>query len=127
MLGIVYAERPDGLPFSQHELSFLEGITAHAAMALQISRQVAIKNWRQEQLALVRNVNTQIANLVDLDTLCSRVTELIQRTFKYYFAAIFTLEQDEETLLLRGSNGTLPGVSYLPIQKIRIGEGIVAW
>jgi sigma-B regulation protein RsbU (phosphoserine phosphatase) len=125
MLGIVYAERPDGPPFTEHERSLLEGITAHAAMALQISRQVTIKNWRQEQLALVRKVNTQIANLLDLDILCTRVTELIQRTFKYYFAAIFTLEEDGETLLLRGSNGILPGASNLPIQKIRVGEGIV--
>jgi phosphoserine phosphatase RsbU/P len=125
MLGIVYVERPEGPAFIESELNFLEGITAHAAMALQISRQVTIKNWRQEQLALVRKVNTQIANLVDLETLCSRVTELIQRTFKYYFAAIFTLEQDGETLLLRGSNGIQPGASNLPIQKIRVGEGIV--
>jgi len=125
MLGIVYAERPDGPAFDPRELSVLEGITAHAAMALQISRQVTIKNWRQEQLALVRKVNTQIANLVDLDTLCSRVTELVQRTFKYYFAAIFTLEENGETLLLRGSHGTLPGANNLPIQKIRMGEGIV--
>jgi serine phosphatase RsbU (regulator of sigma subunit)/putative methionine-R-sulfoxide reductase with GAF domain len=125
LLGIVYAERPDGPAFVEPELKFLEGITAHAAMALQISRQITIKNWRQEQLALVRKVNTQIANLVDLDTLCSRVTELIQRTFKYYFAAIFTLEQDSETLLLRGSNGIQPVASSLPIQKIRVGEGIV--
>jgi phosphoserine phosphatase RsbU/P len=125
LLGIVYAERPEGPAFIESELNFLEGITAHAAMALQISRQVTIKNWRQEQLALVRKVNTQIANLVDLETLCNRVTELIQRTFKYYFAAIFTLEQDGETLLLRGSNGIQPGASNLPIQKIRVGEGIV--
>ncbi len=125
LLGIVYAERPEGLPFMPPELSFLEGITAHAAMALQISRQITIKNWRQEQLALVRKVNTQIANLVDLDTLCSRVTELIQHTFKYYFAAIFTLEENGETLLLRGSHSSLPGASTLPIQKIRLGEGIV--
>jgi phosphoserine phosphatase RsbU/P len=125
MLGILYVERPEGPAFIESELNFLEGITAHAAMALQISRQVTIKNWRQEQLALVRKVNSQIANLVDLETLCSRVTELIQRTFKYYFAAIFTLEQDGETLLLRGSNGIPPGASDLPIQKIRVGEGIV--
>ncbi len=125
LLGIVYVERPEGPAFIESELNFLEGITAHAAVALQISRQVTIKNWRQEQLALVRKVNTQIANLIDLDTLCSRVTELIQHTFKYYFAAIFTLEQDGETLLMRGSNGIQSDASDFPIQKIRMGEGIV--
>ena len=54
--------------------------------------------WRTEQLTLVRLVSAQIANVLDLDVLTRRVTKLIQRTFHYYYVAIFTHTTSQEFL-----------------------------
>ncbi len=94
LLGIIEVQNSSDAPLSHDNLSYLERLAANAALALQVTRQVALKNWRYEQLALVRSVGDQIANVMDLDLLCQRVTELICNTFQFYFVSIFTTEED---------------------------------
>lgn len=140
LLGIVYAQRKDGPHFRQNEWSFFEALTAHAGVAMQSTRQTVLKNWRHEQLALVRSVSAQVANVNDLDELCRRVTQLILDTFNYYHVAIFTLDPGAsasldpgarssqepccENLVFRASaNQGL--VSEQPPYSVRIGEGMI--
>ena len=77
--------------FTKKEIELLEGLAGHISLALVASHRFAIEQWRIEQLTLVRRVSAQIANVLDLDKLSKRVTKLIQRTFHYYYVAIFTL------------------------------------
>ena len=57
LVAVLTLERgPEQEPFTPEDLDYLEGLAANAAMAMQISRQVAIKNWRNSQLSLVRSV-----------------------------------------------------------------------
>jgi sigma-B regulation protein RsbU (phosphoserine phosphatase) len=121
LLGIMLVERLDGPAFRKEEISFLEALAAHAAVAMQVSRQAVLKNWRSEQLALVRKVSSQIANVPDLDELCERVARLIQDTFHYYEVGIFTLEPNEQELCLRASARQGPGGLDAPY----LGEGII--
>lgn len=58
----------------------MASFAAHAALALRVSQQAALKNWRFGQLALVWQVSNQIVNISDLDELCERITQLIQQT-----------------------------------------------
>ena len=125
LLGVLQAERPPGSPFDNKEVDFLEGICAHAAVSMQISRQVVIKNWRNEQLSLVRSVSAQIANILDLDSLCQRVTRLIQQTFNYYYVAIFTLEDDNQRLSNRAWATQNSNLDCSPISTARVGDGII--
>ena len=91
LLGILEVKRSPDHPLGQLELDVLQALAYVAAANMQVYRQVAIKNWRFEQLALVRSVSFQIANVLDLDELTRRVTRLISHTFKYYYVAIFIL------------------------------------
>lgn len=125
LLGVLYVDRPDGPAFTPKERAFLEGLSAHAAVYLEIARQVAIKKWRSDQLALVRQVSAEIANEVDLDVLCQRVTELIRRTFHYYYVGIFTLDEGDGRLHFRANAGA-DSVQLLPSDyKVCVGEGLV--
>ncbi len=124
-LAILYVERPDGLPFNKDEISYLEALGAHAAQALRVSQQAAVKNWRSEQLGLVRKVSAQIANIVDLDELCTRITRLIQQTFNYYEAAIFTLEPGEDELCFRASARQMLHSEPPPDYRVKVGEGLI--
>ncbi len=129
-LGVLQARRPEGPDFSDDEQVLLQGLAIQAATALEASRQVAIERWRLDQLSLVRTVSAEVAAVLDLDELARRVTDLVLRTFGYYYVALFTLERDQDTLLCRASakssgpgevgKGT-PG----PEPSVRMGQGIV--
>jgi phosphoserine phosphatase RsbU/P len=98
---------------------------------MQATRQAALKNWRFEQLALVRSVSFQIANVLDLDELARRVTGLILNTFKYYYVAIFTLAPGASVLQFRASARSPSccgeGESPSPGFPVALGEGIVGY
>jgi serine phosphatase RsbU (regulator of sigma subunit)/putative methionine-R-sulfoxide reductase with GAF domain/anti-sigma regulatory factor (Ser/Thr protein kinase) len=120
--GVLQVERPDA-PFRRKEIALLDGLAGHISLALAASFRSIIEQWRIEQLTLVRRVSAQIANVLDLDELTRRVTRLIQHTFHYYYVAIFTREQDNETLNFRSSAGPNPGRGKRI--KVRMGEGLV--
>ena len=126
LLGVIEVHNASDIPLSQENLDYLKRLAANAAIAMQVTRQVTIKNWRYEQLALVRSVSNQIANVMDLDLLCERVTDLICSTFQFYFVSIFTIEENSECLHFRKSAVRDP-ITEIPHFNIKIGEGIVGY
>ncbi len=121
-LGIFYISRHPSHPFTSLEIEYLEGLASFTVVSMQINRQITLKNWRYDQLALVRSVSSQIANQLDLDELCKKVTNLIQCTFNYYYVGIYTLSQN--TLQFRASSlECVPTDS--PIYTVIYGEGLV--
>lgn len=78
---------------------------------------------QREMLSLVRTVSAQIANVLDLDELAQRVTRLIRDTFHYYFVAIFTIKEGQQTLEYRDSAPQF--TTWTPSFSIHIGEGII--
>ena len=122
VMGVLLVERP-GLPFRRKEKELLDGLTGHVSLALVASHRMVIENWRIEQLTLVRRVSAQIANVFDLDALTRRVTKLIQRTFHYYYVAIFTVEPGCESLDFRSSAGPARGRDRR--LKAQMGEGLI--
>ncbi len=126
LLGAIQVIRLDSMPFSREEVEFFDGLTANVAVALQISHQTIIKNWRLEQLSLVRTVSQQIANVLDLDELCQKVTSLIRNTFHYYAVTIFTVVPGKEQMTFRAWAGPFENTSSnLPPLSARFGRGIV--
>ena len=110
-------------PFRKKEIELLDGLAGHVSLALVASQRVAVEQWRIEQLTLVRRVSAQIANVFDLDELTRRVTTLIQRTFHYYYVAIFTSEPEGDVLNFRSSAGPHRGAGKRV--KARSGEGLI--
>ncbi len=127
MLGILEVSRSNGNFFDQHEINFLEGLASHAAVSMQIIRQVTIKNWRMEQLSLVRTVSEQIANVLNIEELCKRITHLIRNTFNYYYVAIFLVNGKKRSLELKGNNGANDLAKLPPDFSVQMGEGIVGF
>ncbi len=121
-LGALQVARPAG-PFHKKEIETLEGLVGHVSLALVAAHRFSVEQWRIEQLTLVRRVSAQIANVLDLGELTRRVTKLIQRTFNYYYVAIFTQEPDHEYLSFQSSAGQGRG-RRKPL-KIRKGEGLI--
>jgi sigma-B regulation protein RsbU (phosphoserine phosphatase) len=131
LLGALQVIRKQGPEFKQAELDLLERLAGAVAVSLIASHRVAVERFRLNQLNLVRQVSAQIANVLDLDQLASRVTRLIQQTFHYYYVAIFTLQQDSTLLHFRSS--AMPKTkaaqkeSRNPIValEVQVGQGLI--
>ncbi len=102
-LGAIQVNRPKGPAFKKDELNLLEGIAGVVSVGLVASHRVAVERFRLNQLNLVREVSAQIANALSVTELAERVTELIQKTFHYYYVAIFTVRDSSNYLRFRGS------------------------
>ena len=133
LLGALQVTRKQGPEFKQAELDLLERLAGAVGVSLIASHRVAVERFRLNQLNLVREVSAQIANVLNLDELARRVTELIQQTFHYYYVAIFTLEQDSTLLQFRSS--ATPKVPTKASQKeipkpdvaleVEVGQGLI--
>ncbi|MCQ3938040.1 MAG: hypothetical protein DPW18_13465 [Chloroflexi bacterium] len=102
-LGALQVTRPRGPKFSADELNLLQGLAQIVSVSLFASHRAEVEQFRLRQLNLVREVSAQIANVLDLDELAARVTQLIQNTFNFYYVAIFTLEPHSNALRFRSS------------------------
>ncbi len=125
LLGVVCAWSPSGSTFQAQDIEYLKGLAAHASLTMEFTRQVTLKNWRYEQLSLVRLVSDQVANVLDLDELCRRVAHLIQETFNYYYVGIFTLEESSSTLVLRAGASQIDSIFLQPGFVVKIDEGMI--
>jgi GAF domain-containing protein len=130
ILGVLEVRKDGASSLTEDDVALVEGLAIQSAAALQAGRQIAVERWRLEQLSLVRTVSAEVADILNLDELAHRVVNHVLRTFGYYYAALFTLEPDQETLLCRASagpaeagNGEEAESGFSP--SVQLGQGIV--
>lgn len=124
LMAVLYAERKEE-PFCEDDWKFLDGYLTMVALALEVSRQVSLKNWRARQLELVQMVSEQIANMVELDPLCATVTSLIHDLFDFYYVAIYIYNPAVDRLSIRAMQHHTQCGDFTPAQSIASGQGIV--
>ncbi|HJS20061.1 MAG TPA: GAF domain-containing protein, partial [Anaerolineales bacterium] len=128
-LGALQVTRPMGPQFTSDELDSLKGLAGVIAVSLIAAHRNAVERFRLNQLNLVREVSAQIANVMNIDELARRVTELIQKTFHYYYVAIFTLRRHSTALRFRAS--AMPKVPRKGNRRktvaldVEIGQGLI--
>lgn len=131
-LGAIQVTRPKGPAFTPAELDLLTGLAGIVAVSLIASHRMAVERFRLNQLNLVREVSAQIANVMNVDELADRVTELIQKTFHYYYVAIFTLRNGSTALRFRASampkivkkNGSRKRRKQVALE-VEMGQGLI--
>jgi serine phosphatase RsbU (regulator of sigma subunit)/putative methionine-R-sulfoxide reductase with GAF domain len=126
-LGVLQVTRPQGPKFTREELSLLDGLARIVAVGLYAAHRVEVERFRLGQLNLVREVSAQIANVLNVDELARRVTELIQKTFHFYYVAIFTLEPGSPSLRFRSSaSAPRKGRRKASIAlEVEVGQGLI--
>jgi sigma-B regulation protein RsbU (phosphoserine phosphatase) len=129
LIGAIELNFNSNEPPEQSVLEFLESFGAHCALALSISRQSAVKDWRYEQLTLLRQVNLQIARQREDATVFQNVVDLIQQAFHYYFVVIYAFDPGDQKLHYRSSAGrdnAKDQFSEIGLdEEISLGKGLV--
>ncbi len=127
LLGIVEIKPSEvNSSLSPAVLADIQDFLTFCAMPMQIHRLSVLKNWRVEQLSIVRKISDRIANITDLDCLCSQVTDVVRESFSYYFIAIFICESNGE-LCCRSSASLDPLSEVSSGFVVRPGTGIIGW
>jgi phosphoserine phosphatase RsbU/P len=127
VLGALQVTRSRGPNFSNEEVELIESLASIVAIGLYASHRVEVERFRLGQLNLVRQVSTQIANVLNVDELAQRVTELIQKTFNYYYVGIFTVRSGTKSLRFRSSaSAPRKGKKKIAIAlDVEIGQGLI--
>src|SRR5581483_11918820 len=127
LMGVLQVSRGKGVNFEKEELELLTSIASIVAVGLYASHRAEVERFRRGQLNLVREVSAQIANALDLDELARRVTDLIQKTFNYYYVAIFTLKPGASHLRFRSSaSAPRRGKEKMPpALEVELGQGLI--
>src|ERR1700690_3056541 len=127
VLGALQVTRSRGPNFTREEIELIESFASIIAIGLYASHRVEVERFRLGQLNLVRQVSAQIANVLNVDELARRVTELIQKTFNYYYVGIFTIRTGTKSLRFRSSaSAPRKGKKKMAIAlDVDIGEGLI--
>ncbi len=126
-LGVLQISRLDKTEFQQEEVELLESLSSIVSVGLYASHRMAVERFRLNQINLVWEVSAQVANVLDLDILSRRVTELIQKTFQYYYVGIFTLDPKAKRLRFRSSASAVPDGKRVTkeLLEVEIGQGLI--
>ncbi len=90
-------------PLEEQSIHTLKELTTVASPAIYATLQSHHKEWRQQQLALVRSVSAKISQITDLDELTHQVTQLTQETFNFYYVAVFLIDEQRNRLHFKAS------------------------
>ncbi len=90
-------------PFNVKTRQKLLDISKVAGLVFFATIQMELQNWRQKQLALVREVTRKISQITDLDSLTVQITQLVQQTFEYSYVAVFLIDEDTQRLKFQAS------------------------
>ena len=129
LVGCFELEFPHERILKPSDLDFLHGIAAYCGSALALSRQDAVRDWRLQQLTLLRQVNLQIARQRQDSAVFQNITDLIQGTFNYYFVLLYTFNEEDKKLHYQASTARKtahPSLDETGLDEvIPLGKGLV--
>jgi PAS domain S-box-containing protein len=81
---------------------------------------------RATQLALLNDIGSKIAAVLDLESLFDRAARLVQESFGYHHVGLFTLDREQGGLVMRARAGDFAHL-YPTEHRLKLGQGMVGW
>jgi PAS domain S-box-containing protein len=81
---------------------------------------------RAAQLTLINDVGSQVAAVMDLNSVLERAACLVQERFGYHHAALFTVDHERGELVMRARSGKFAHLFPLD-HRLALGQGMVGW
>jgi PAS domain S-box-containing protein len=81
---------------------------------------------RASQLALLNEIGSQVAALLDLDALLQRAAHVVQERFGFHHVGLFILADGQDRLVMRARAGEYASL-FPPDHSLALGQGMVGW
>jgi serine phosphatase RsbU (regulator of sigma subunit) len=128
-IGMIQLEFASKITFSNDDLVFFVEAGRYIGKIIDLVRLSHLKEWRIEQLSLVRQVSNEIIQLLNEEELFPSVVKLIQETFKFYCVVLYTADLNMRKIHFRSSAGKELSQSELleltHSTGIDFGEGLI--
>jgi PAS domain S-box-containing protein len=91
-------------------------------------REAALEALRKRaaQLAILNDVGSKIAAVLDLDSVLDRAVRLVQGSFGYHHVGLFTLDRKQGVLVMKSRAGDFENL-FPPHHRLKLGQGMVGW
>jgi len=99
---------------------------AHDESEQQVRERTRELERRVTQLAILNDVGSKIAAILDLEHVFNRVTTLVQENFGYHHVGLFTLDHASDSLVMQARAGAFDPL-FPPQHILKVGQGMVGW
>ena len=116
-----------------HQMEAETRATVAETARLELEREVVERKraekaleQRARQLTLINEIGGRIAAVLDLESLLERAALLIQQSFGYHHVALFTLDNENNELVMKAKSGSFAHL-YHPSHHLKLNQGMVGW
>jgi PAS domain S-box-containing protein len=104
----------------------LVGVMGVARDITQRKRADEALEQRAAQLALLNDIGSRIAAVLELDSVLAKATHLVQESFGYHHVALFTIDRERDELVMKARAGDFAHL-FPPDHRLKLGQGMVGW
>ena len=110
--------------FTSRDEALLKQFAAHVAVAIENARLFESERHYLKMMEILAEIGREMASILDLDTLLTRIAELTKRVIDYRTFGILLLNEDTQELEMKLA------VRYGDedaVKPVKLGEGLVGW
>ena len=127
VIGVLDLQSEEFNAFGESDVIAMETLSTQIATAIDNARLFEETQRRVTQLTLISDVGEKIAAVLDMESLLERAARLVQESFGYHHVAIFTVDREQDELIMRARSGDLAHLHLLVDHRLSLGQGMVGW
>ncbi len=104
VMGAMVIQSDNLAAYTESHLRLLSIIGNQTAAAIQNARALQRERQSARQLALVSQVASQTAAILDFQELLPRLIDAMRKTFGYYFIGIFLIDEETQAMVCRAAS-----------------------
>jgi len=104
----------------------ITGVIEHVQDITETKQTQMELEQRAAQLALLNDIGSKIAAILDLESIQQRAVELVHRQFGYHHTALFLVDREQGELVMKARAGNFADLFPLD-HRLKLGQGMVGW
>jgi sigma-B regulation protein RsbU (phosphoserine phosphatase) len=123
LIGVMDLESEEAGYFRPEHLHLLTLTASRIAQAIENARLYTRVSRQAQALAVLNEISTELASILDLDPLLEKVGQLLRRLIDYQMFSILLLDEKGEMLITRYAWRF--GYAQAPLRRIALNSGLV--
>ncbi len=127
-IGAVTVQSVEEAAFSEMDITSLQAMANHLAVAIQNAQTHAQAQRRARLLETAAQVGRDMASILNVDELLPKTVDLICQAYGFYYAGVFMVDEENKLAVLRAGYGE-PGRIMLELgHKLEIADkSMIGW